>query len=136
MADYCAVTDVQTNMQNFSTFSESTDPSSTEVETFCGQITAEINARMNAVGITTPVTDTEKLKLLKLISLDGVIALVLNSLEMESEEGARRQQRYDAALKRIEKAPAIIEETSEAFVTVGSSGETADRPFKRGEQVW
>jgi len=134
MADYCAYTDVASEIQ-YVTLSASSDPSTTEVTTWCGQVTAEINARFNAVGITTPVTDTEKLKVIKAIAVDWVVWKVLSAIDMESEEAGRRKSSYDKSMARIEANPAIVEETTDVLKAPEGSVAKA-RPFTRAEKIW
>lgn len=134
MADYCSISDVQVDLQRL-TLTSSTDPSTTEVTTWCGQVTAEMNSRMNAVGITTPVTDSTKLDMLKAIAVDWVMWKILGSLNVESDAAQRRKTSYDNSMQRIEKNPSIIEETSVAY-SAPDGAKASSRPFRRGSKDW
>ena len=134
MADYCDNADVAIDIQHI-TLGASTDPSTTEVDIWCGQVTAIINGRLGAVGITVPIVDTEKLKIIKALSVDWVVWKVLSSIDLESEEAALRRASFERAIKRIEEAPAVIEETStvESFPEGSIAG---TRPFRRDARDW
>lgn len=134
MADYCAYTDVASEVQHL-TLTASSDPSTTEVTTWCGQATALMDSRFQAAGITTPITDTEKLKVVKAIAVDWVVWKVLASIDFESEEAGRRKTSHDNAMKAIVATPSILEQTSTTYV--GPEGSLSrGHPIKRGARNW
>jgi hypothetical protein len=141
MADYCALADVQQKMQHI-TFTVTSKPKTTDVTHFCGEITVEMDAKMRSVGVTLPITDADKLELLQKISINGVIAIVYRSIEMETERSEMYQKLYEDALNEILENPAIISETSAADVGVAyydgddSRSSTDERPFRREHQDW
>ena len=122
---YITTVDINANNQHLN-ITASTNPTITEVEAMIANVEAEMDARFEAVGIDTPITDTNKLMVVKTISINGVLAMVLRAIDMESMAADRYQMLYDNAMRRIEKTPAIISETSVSNVT-GPSG-----PLNRG----
>ena len=137
MADYCAVADVQLELQHL-TISVSTKPTSTQVTTWCGEVTADMDARFNAVGITVQVSDSGKLKVVKAISVNWVMWKILESLNVESAAAGRRKKSYDDAMRNIEKNPSIIEETSvvSSPPAGASAGNAGSRAFTRSGKDW
>ena len=134
MADYCAVADVQLELQHL-TLSGSTKPTTTQVTTWCGEVTADMDARFNAVGITTQVSDASKLKVVKATAVNWVMWKILEALNVESDAAGRRKKSYDDSMKNIEKHPSIIEETS-TVVSTPAGASAGERPFTRGGNNW
>ena len=64
MAVYCYAGDVVRELPNIE-ISVATKPSTSEVYQFCVDISADMEARMRAVGIITPVIDADLVKVLK-----------------------------------------------------------------------
>ncbi len=131
---YCLFGDVQKKLQQI-TLDADSNPSSVDVTEFCTQISTVMDARFQAAGITVPITDSDKLIVVKKIAVDGVAAEVLRSIEAESEEAAVRQKLFDDAMKNIEKHPGILK-TSISHSSMSHGFGTEDRHFEREEQMW
>jgi hypothetical protein len=138
MADYCTTADVVRELPNIK-IDASTKPSTTEVEQFCSDITAEMDARMRAVGITIPVTDSDLLQVLKPIAVNGVKAKILRSKQLEEgdeERAATFEELYQGALERIERRPSILREEDEPGQPQGTEREDTDIRFTRTGEEW
>jgi len=136
MADYCTTDDVVRELPSI-TIDVNTKPSTTEVDQFCSDITAEMDARMRAVGILTPITEADGLKVLEPIAINGVKAKVVRAnVEGEQETGAIYETLYQDAMKRIEQRPSIIRETDSPGQPEGSSREDEDIQFTRTGVEW
>jgi len=130
---YCNVVDIKRRLQHV-TIDTTSNPTSEEVTEFCERISKEMDARMNAVDIDTPVTNADRLSVLKMIAEDGVIAIVLMSIDVETDRAVLHRDYYDAGMKRIEKSPAIIRTDD---VAGGPGGSTAPpRAFTREGKEW
>ena len=130
---YATIGDVGAKLQHI-TLSETSNPSSSEVTDMLTEIEALMDARFNAVGIDTPVTDSDKLNVVKPILINGAIAQVLRSIDMESEAAAVHQKLFDDAMKHIEKNPAILD-TWQSYSIPGGS-ERGKPHFSRGGAEW
>jgi len=138
MADYCTNNDVIRELPNIK-IDETTKPSDTEVTQFCSDITAEMDARMRAVGITIPVDDEDLLKVLKPIAVNGVKAKVLRSKQLEEgdeERAATFEELYQGALERIERRPSILREEDSPGQPQGTEREDTDIRFTRTGEQW
>jgi hypothetical protein len=138
MADYCTKDDVIRELPNIE-ITGSTKPSEDEVTQFCSDITAEMDARMRAVGITVPVEDEDLLKVLKPIAINGVKAKVLRAKQLEEGDEERAQtfeDLYQAALERIERRPSIVREEDEPGQPQGTERNDSDIPFSRTREDW
>lgn len=132
---YCTVADIQAKLQHI-TIDDTSNPSRVEVGEFIAQTDALIDARLNALGITTPVTDSDKLLVVKPVAVHGVVAEVLRSLEMESEEARTRQELFESVLRNIERNPGILQ-TAEGGGAPGFHDASSDtRRFRAGEDQW
>ena len=136
MADYCTTADVTAEL-TYITISGSTTPSTDQVTQFCTDITADMDARMRAVGIDTPVTDSGLLPVLKPVAINGVKAKVLRALNIQDgdqERAGEYEQLYQDAMQRIERQPAIIRSTD----TPGEPEGVPERDiaFSRGGAEW
>lgn len=106
---YCTyATDVQSIVPQFVASTTST-PTSTQCASIIGQIDAKIDAVLRARGVTTPVTDTDALAILKVVSATGAGAAILRAAfpfkeGIGGEGGAATalQAEFDAWLKRLE----------------------------------
>ncbi len=134
MGTYIGIEDITERMKQIS-FSATSHPSLSEVDGFIEVAEAEMTARLQAVGISTPVTDATKVLVLKGIAANRVIAEVLRAVELATEDAERYQKLYEDAMARIEKRPAIIEETSESH-SAPEGSKRASTPFRRGERQW
>lgn len=136
MADYCKTDDVVRELPSI-IIGADTKPSTTEVDQFCSDITADMDARMRAVGILTSVTDAEALKVLEPIAINGVKAKVVRAnVEGKQETGAIYETLYQDAMRRIEQRPSIIRETDTPGQPGGSSREDEDIQFTRTGVEW
>ena len=135
MAAYCTYSDVAAQLKRV-TISATSSPTQTEVGGYADLVTADMDSKMQAVGITCPVTDATKLVVLKQISVNGVVAVLLRAIQADLDEAEMRQKLYDDALAQIMKTPAIIQSAQGSGG--GPSGSTAQttRPFRRDEQDW
>lgn len=132
---YCTVADIQAKLQHV-TIDDTSNPSRAEVGEFIAQTDALVDARLNALGIATPVTDSDKLLVLKPIVVSGVVAEVLRSLEMESEEARSRQELFEGGLRTIERNPGILQ-TAEGGGAPGFHDASSDtRRFIAGREQW
>lgn len=104
---YCTWQDVNAKMQEIEIDANS-NPNITEVTEFINEISADMDAKMQSAGITVPVTDADKLLVLKPIAVNGVKAEVLRSVG-QYEDAESLQKLYDAAMNSIINNPAIIE---------------------------
>jgi hypothetical protein len=138
MADYCTSDDVIRELPEVK-IDVSTKPSKSEVDQFCSDVTAEMDARLRAVGIAVPVTDADLLKVLKPISVNGVKAKVLRAKQLEEGEGERSavfEELYQQALGRIEDRPSILRETDSPGQPEGTTRNDEDIRFMRTGEVW
>lgn len=133
MANYCTVNDIERELPKITITAEA------DVTQFCTDITAEMEARMRAVGITVPVTDADLLVVLKPIAINGVKAKVLRTKQLEEgdeERSATFEELYQAALERIENRPSIIREEDSPGQPQGTERNDNDIPFTRTGEDW
>ena len=135
MAAYCTHSDVSAQLKRL-TLSGTSSPTQTEVGGYADLVTADMDSRMQAAGVTCPVTDATKLVVLKQVAVNGVIAIILRAIQMNLDEAAERQRLYDEALDRIAENPSIVQsaQSNGAYPTGSTAQET--RPFRRDEQDW
>lgn len=107
---YCIHEDVQLNLQ-YLELTENSKPTIGEVDVFCDQVSSDMNSRMEVAGISLPVSDEDKLDLLKKIAVDGVTARVFRSLNTEAALMSSKayQVEYDKSMGNIEANPRIID---------------------------
>jgi hypothetical protein len=108
---YCLYTDVQQHFQQI-TLSATSKPTINDATEFCDLITIDMDVKLEAYGVTLPVTDADKLDMLKLININGAIAMMLRAVEIEPETAKAYQKLYDDALAQIERTPGIIQSSS------------------------
>ena len=130
---YVDTDDVGAKLQHL-TLSTTSDPTIAETEQFVDQVEAQVNARLNGVGIETPITDADKLNVIRPVVVNGVVAEVLRSIDMESEAAATYQKLFEDAIKAIERRPAIMD-TATSYTAPGGSGRGTIR-FTRDGQEW
>ena len=138
MADYCLTDDVIRELPNI-TIDATTKPSPSEVDQFCADITAEMDARMRAVGITVPVDDEDLLKVLKPIAINGVKAKVLRAKQLEEgdeERASTFEELYQSAMERIERRPSILREEDSPGQPQGTERDDDDIAFTRTGSEW
>jgi len=139
---YCAHADIETRFQNLS-FSSTTNPTDTQVDVMCDQVSDDMDTQMQTVGIVIPVTDTDKLDMLKRIASFGVVAEIYRSLDLELEKAKMYQALYDKELGKILKNPEIITGTDEITNAPSWTGEDRtttdsdlDEDFNRHGDDW
>ena len=138
MAVYCYAGDVVRELPNIE-ISADTKPSTSEVYQFCVDVSADMEARMRAVGIFTPVTDADLLKVLKPIAINGVKAKVLRAKQFEEgdeERAATFEELYQGALERIERRPSILREEDSPGQPQGTERKDEDIRFTRTGEEW
>jgi hypothetical protein len=138
MADYCTSDDVIRELPEVK-IDTNTKPTKAEVDQFCSDITAEMDARLRAVGIAVPVTDEDLLKVLKPIAANGAKAKVLRAKQLEEGGGERAatfEELYQSALGRIEERPAILREVDSPGRPEGTAREDEDIRFTRTGDEW
>ena len=138
MADYCLTADVVRELP-YIKIESTTKPSTSEVDQFCTDVTAEMDARLRAVGITVPVVDADLLKVLKPIAINGAKAKVLRAKKLEEgdeERSGMYEQLYQDALSRIEAKPSILREEDSPGQPEGTTREDTDIRFTRTGTEW
>lgn len=105
MGNYVVISDVQAKIQGL-TFTDTSEPNTTEVEQNISLIEAEMNAAFNGLGFTVPITGTESLKICKAIGQWGVAAWVLDDIYAltsveEDERAARWWSKYEKMMNAI-----------------------------------
>ncbi len=136
MADYCQTVDVIRELP-YITINASSKPSSSEVDQFCVDVSAEMNARLRAVGISVPVVDDDLLAILLPIAINGVVAKVLRANQDGEFENAKTyEDLYQEALKRIEARPSILREDDSPGEAEGTAREDTDISFTRTGEDW
>jgi len=133
---YCTWEDVQRNLQYISLKPDS-KPTLDDVIIFCNQLSVELESHLAAAGISLPVTDTEKLELLKKITVDGVTARVFRSFNTEEalKTAEAYQAEYDKAISHIEDTPAIIDAV-EALSSPGYHQVERTGKYRREDRDW
>ena len=141
---YCDVSDVQSEVQII-TFAVSSKPTIAEVTSWCAEISTIMDSRFNAIGVTTPVVDANKLVVVGDIAKNGVLAKIWRSINTDSQAARDRQKLFDDAMKQIETRPAILqtaESSSSPAASFSNNEEAADddyndhRSFRRGRHDW
>jgi len=135
MADYCVSDDVIRELPEVK-IDSTTLPSKVEVDQFCSDVTAEMDARLRAVGISVPVTDEDLLKVLRPIAVNGAKAKVLRAKQEEDERAATFEELYQSALGRIEARPSILRETENPGRPEGTARDDDDVRFTRTGDEW
>ena len=134
MANYCTYTDVEKKIQ-LMPFEVTSDPSQADVTSFCADITALMDARFRAVGISTQITDADLLAVVKPIATDGVGAMVYRSVG-NIEDAAACQTLFDNAMKGIEKNPLILSPSVSEKDSSPGGLTNVTQPFKRNTKEW
>lgn len=103
MADYTTVEAVQGLVPGFGTFSDTTKPTSTQVEGYITDITAAIDGKIHRAGYTLPVADADALTRLAYICANGVIAVAFRGARGRDPKEAEAFERvYQDGLASIE----------------------------------
>jgi hypothetical protein len=134
---YCTVDDVQSELRQL-TLSDTSKPTVTEVEGWCDETAAEMDAVFGALGVELPISDMSRLGVVRSWAVLGVCARVLRSVEMENAHAKWFQDMYDNKLKLVQSWPAIlgIPGTTEGPAPKMYTPSSTDRPFNREEQDW
>lgn len=97
-------------------FGQSGAPDTTEIEQFLIDVAAEIDAKLNAVGVTIPATDSVLVAALRGVNADGATIMALDSTFPSSQVDKaadrlldRLERRYMSVMRQIEEGtwPAI-----------------------------
>lgn len=131
---YCSVGNITGSFSRI-TLDTTSEPTSVEANVFCDEVSIEMDATFQTLGITVPVTSANPLKICRTIALNGSIARVLRSVDMESESAAVFQGLFKQAMKDIIARPEILGTT----VTEESPGyqeDRQDRQFSMGNREW
>ena len=131
---YCSVGNVTGSFKRIS-LDATSDPTRDEVVVYCDEISLEMDARIQTLGITVPITSTDEVKTLRKIAVNGVIAQILRSVEMEVESATMYQNLYDKKMKNIVESPGMLD-TVISEDSPGFQEERQDRNFKMGEKAW
>lgn len=88
-------------------FAGTTLPTDTQVDTYCDQITQELDGYLEQAGYVVPVTDASALKLVKLWCCYGVVPLVETASRPDRmvdalDIGGQYRKMYEAAIKTIQ----------------------------------
>ena len=110
-------------------------PTSVEATVFCDEISVEMDATFQTLGITIPVTAANPLKIARTIAINGTLARVLRSVDMESESAAVFQGLFKQAMKDIVSRPEILG-TTVTENAPGSQEDLQDRRFHMDEREW
>lgn len=132
---YCATTDVQKKVQN-TTFTLTTQPSTTQIDAFCEEISDEMDVRMQACSVTIPVVNPDKLEYLRLIATHGVLAIVYRTISVETDKSGEYQRLYDKALEAICKNPSIINGQAAQHNGPTRTGVDYEPTLKKNERNW
>lgn len=136
MASYCVTDDVVRELP-YLTIDATSKPSHAEVDEFCFDLTADMDARFRAVGIEVPITDEDLLMVVKPIAVEGVKAKVLRANQDGEFETAKIfEDLYQEAMKRIEARPSILRETDNPEQPEGTSREDENIKFTRSGSEW
>jgi len=134
---YCTWQDVSAKMQEIEISADS-NPNITEVNGFIDEVSADMDVRMQSVGIDVPVTLADKLLVIRPIAVNGSKAEVLRSVGMY-EEAKAVQGLYEDAMNRIVDNPTIIQAEETVSQAPGFYQPPAtpiiDR-FERGVKQW
>lgn len=133
---YCTYQDVQHNLQ-YLVLKPDSKPSIDDVTAFCEQVAADIDARLNAAGISLPVENPGKLVLLGKIAADGVTARIFRSFNTEQalESAKAFQEEYDKAIQSITTDPLIIEAAS-LSASPGYLKTERENKYQREDRNW
>jgi hypothetical protein len=148
MADYCGVGEVAAELPHL-TINATSKPTMAQVTTWCGEVTAEMDAHFAAAGIVVPVTNAAKLKVVKQIAIYGVAARIMIALEVVGGGKALDYNTmYRQRLKDIDANPAMLSvAASKGTITsldpgieeTGSPGDedyNNGRAFQRQSRQW
>lgn len=131
---YCSVGNITGSFRRIK-LNTTSQPTANEATVFCDEVSVEMDSVFQTLGITVPVTSANPLKIVRTIALNGTIARVLRSVDLEAEAAATFQKLFDSAMKNIVSRPEILGTT----VTENSPGfqeDKQERQFSMGEKEW
>lgn len=131
---YCTLANIASGFQRI-TFDATSQPTIVEVETFCDEISAEMDAFFQTQGITVPVTGAAPLLVLRNVAINGVLAKVLRSIETEIDVAVMYQGLYDKAMKNIMARPEVLG-TAITEDAPSHQGDMQTRKYEMGETNW
>ncbi len=131
---YCSVGNITGHFKRIE-LDATSDPTSVEAAIFCDEVSVEMDATFQTLGITVPVTAANPLKICRTIALNGSTARILRSVDMESESAAVFQGLFKQAMKDIVSRPEILG-TSVTENTPGHQEDLQDRRFHMDEREW
>ena len=129
------------------TYNTSTKPTLTQVSYIIADVFADMNQRMEAVGISVPVTTspaTNSSKYLRMVHSIGSAAFIEESAFMggnkqESEHTNSLMKKYEAYMAAIEAKPSLVSSGAASFGSLEQSDTNEQRdeePFNRTENIW
>jgi hypothetical protein len=131
---YCTVDDVNRNAVHID-IDPSSEPSSADVDDMITSVDTAIDQKLRAVGIDVPITDSALLRIVKQISINGVLARVYRAVEMDAERADLHQSLFDKDIADIMRTPAIMA-TSTRNTATPTGSDRGDPPFTRGGRNW
>ncbi len=132
---YCATSNIQAKIQ-YTIFSATSQPTSTEVSNFCDDITQDMDEKFQTAGITVPIVDADKLKLLKRIACFGVLAEVYRVIDEMIDKAKMYQDLYDKAMKNILDNKDILAAIAIVINNPKWTGQDRTIDFHRQEDDW
>jgi len=132
---YCTVDDLNDYAVHLD-ISATSDPTSIEVGSMITSVDTVIDQKLNAVGVTVPVTDSDLLEVVKPISIHGTLARLYRAIEMNSEQAAIYQDLHDKAIAEIMKTPAIMQTSATNIATPTGFTSRGTPTFERGGDNW
>lgn len=131
---YCSVGNVVSSFKRI-TFDATSQPTSVETTVFCDEVSLEMDAVFQTLGITVPVTAASPLKIARTIAINGTVARVLRAVDMEIDAAKMYQDLYDKSMKGIVDRPEMFN-TAVTEDSPGFQEEKQERLFSMGEQDW
>lgn len=133
---YCTVNDVNNYAANLN-ITGTTDPTSAAVSGMITSVSAEMDQQFKVVGVTTPVTDSDVLEMLKPVCAFGTIARIYRSLNLDEEMIDGAKDEYSTLMKELIKNPSLLgTATEDGPIPGGTTREEDDRVFQRTEKQW
>ncbi len=131
---YCSVGNITGSYRRIE-LNNTSEPTADEANVFCDEVSVEMDATFQTLGITVPVTAANPLKVARAIAINGAIARILRSVDMEIEAAVMYQELFDKAMKNIVSRPEILG-TAVTENAPGHQEELQDQRFHMGEREW
>ena len=131
---YCSVGNLTGSFRRIE-LNATSEPTSVEAAVFTEEVSDEMDGTFQTLGITVPITGAKPLVIVRTIAINGSLARILRSVDLELETAVVFQGLFDKAMKNIVDRP----ETLGTAVTEDSPGSLEDRPDRRfhmGEREW